>query len=117
MAVTITETRGHVAEMTPNSPLGVPVTMDRNGRSRSPKYALALENPEPGTFVRFEGNPVSSVITQEQSAAFAALIHRTLYAPHLRPHLTACFDSLRSALVQLVGDEVGLVFLVVGVVS
>jgi hypothetical protein len=39
MAVTITETRGHVAEMTPNSPLGVPVTMGRNGRSRSPKYA------------------------------------------------------------------------------
>lgn len=30
--------------MTPNSLLGVPVTMDRNGRSRSPKYAVdALE--------------------------------------------------------------------------
>jgi restriction endonuclease Mrr len=42
MAVTITETRGHVAEMTPNSHLGVPVTMDRNGRSRSPKYAEML---------------------------------------------------------------------------
>lgn len=40
MAVTITETRGHVAEMTPNSHFSVPVTMDRNGRSRSPKYAL-----------------------------------------------------------------------------
>ena len=26
--------------MTPNSLLDVPVTMDRNGRSRSPKYAI-----------------------------------------------------------------------------
>ena len=43
MAVTITETRGHVAEMTPNSHFSVPVTMDRNGRSRSPKYAAASD--------------------------------------------------------------------------
>jgi len=42
MAITITETRGHVAEMTPNSHFSVPVTMDRNGRSRSPKYAADL---------------------------------------------------------------------------
>jgi len=48
MAITITETRGHVAEMTPNSHFSVPVTMDRNGRSRSPKYAGEHETIKTG---------------------------------------------------------------------
>ena len=40
MAVTIAETSGHVTETVLKSPLSPPVTMRRNDRSHSPKYAL-----------------------------------------------------------------------------
>ena len=40
MAVTIAETSGHVTETELKSPLSPPVTMRRNDRSHSPKYAL-----------------------------------------------------------------------------
>jgi len=40
MAVTIAETGGHVTETALKSPLSPPVTMRRNDRSHSPKYAL-----------------------------------------------------------------------------
>ena len=39
MAVTIAETGGHVTETALKSPLSPPVTMRRNDRSHSPKYA------------------------------------------------------------------------------
>ena len=39
MAVTIAETSGHVTETELKSPLSPPVTMRRNDRSHSPKYA------------------------------------------------------------------------------
>ncbi len=39
MAVTIAETSGHVTETELKSPLSPPVTMHRNDRSHSPKYA------------------------------------------------------------------------------
>ena len=39
MAVTIAETSGHVTETVLKSPLSPPVTMRRNDRSHSPKYA------------------------------------------------------------------------------
>ena len=42
MAVTIAETSGHVTETELKSPLSPPVTMRRNDRSHSPKYARAL---------------------------------------------------------------------------
>ena len=41
MAVTIAETSGHVTETELKSPLSPPVTMRRNDRSHSPKYAAA----------------------------------------------------------------------------
>ena len=40
MAVTIAETSGHVTETVLKSPLSPPVTMRRNDRSHSPKYAF-----------------------------------------------------------------------------
>jgi hypothetical protein len=40
MAVTIAETSGHVTETELKSPLSPPVTMRRNDRSHSPKYAV-----------------------------------------------------------------------------
>ena len=42
MAVTIAETSGHVTETELKSPLSPPVTMRRNDRSHSPKYAPVL---------------------------------------------------------------------------
>ena len=39
MAVTIAETGGHVTETALKTPLSPPVTMRRNDRSHSPKYA------------------------------------------------------------------------------
>ena len=42
MAVTIAETSGHVTETELKSPLSPPVTMRRNDRSHSPKYAIML---------------------------------------------------------------------------
>ena len=40
MAVTIAETGGHVTETALKTPLSPPVTMRRNDRSHSPKYAF-----------------------------------------------------------------------------
>ena len=42
MAVTIAETSGHVTETVLKSPLSPPVTMRRNDRSHSPKYAFGI---------------------------------------------------------------------------
>ena len=42
MAVTIAETGGHVTETALKSPLSPPVTMRRNDRSHSPKYAFMV---------------------------------------------------------------------------
>lgn len=42
MAVTIAETSGHVTETELKSPLSPPVTMRRNDRSHSPKYASSV---------------------------------------------------------------------------
>lgn len=47
MAVTIAETSGHVTETELKSPLSPPVTMRRNDRSHSPKYAHLDESHEP----------------------------------------------------------------------
>lgn len=43
MAVTIAETGGHVTETALKTPLSPPVTMRRNDRSHSPKYAIAAQ--------------------------------------------------------------------------
>ena len=45
MAVTIAETSGHVTETELKSPLSPPVTMRRNDRSHSPKYAEFVALP------------------------------------------------------------------------
>ena len=46
MAVTIAETSGHVTETELKSPLSPPVTMRRNDRSHSPKYAVSDGNSD-----------------------------------------------------------------------
>ena len=55
MAVTIAETSGHVTETVLKSPLSPPVTMRRNDRSHSPKYAWSARRQRrskaPGTGV------------------------------------------------------------------
>lgn len=48
MAVTIAETSGHVTETELKSPLSPPVTMRRNDRSHSPKYAPGAPLVHPG---------------------------------------------------------------------
>ncbi|MDP3110447.1 hypothetical protein, partial [Hydrogenophaga sp.] len=47
-AVTIAETGGHVTETALRTSLSPPVTMRRNDRSHSPKYALVLASSERG---------------------------------------------------------------------
>ena len=46
MAVTIAETSGHVTETELKSPLSPPVTMRRNDRSHSPKYAASVRTDD-----------------------------------------------------------------------
>lgn len=61
MAVTIAETGGHVAETVLKSPLSPPVTMRRNDRSHSPKYA---PNPVPSELLSVLSARESEVLKQ-----------------------------------------------------
>ena len=57
MAVTIAETGGHDAETARKSPLSPPVTMRRNDRSHSPKYAYKgkARSVEPYKLIHING--------------------------------------------------------------
>ena len=71
MAVTIAETSGHVTETELKSPLSPPVTMRRNDRSHSPKYALIAHLVEQ-----------SGVEPKAAKAVFAALETAILGSVH-----------------------------------
>ena len=62
MAVTIAETGGHVTETALKTPLSPPVTMRRNDRSHSPKYAVndrVAQEQTPGKLSSINAKPTS----------------------------------------------------------
>ena len=101
MAVTIAETSGHVTETELKSPLSPPVTMRRNDRSHSPKYAVyqCRVRPSPQTnptdwIRKAEGHPRPVTVATTKGRHTASVHPATVTKPSTPPQNMACAPTV-----------------------